>query len=327
MREARLRVGVAPVLGAFLRGLGPAPARDDREADEHLDVVRPAPRRHRLGPERAHGLPGGAPVACGDEHALGVAPGEGPAAARCARLVENRRALNRWLGQVIALDIEEVAVMRDRPDMGRIAEHPGLPVPAHGRVVPASLPELVEHFEILVGVVVAPVMGRQAAAALAAMGAVEIAGDDVPADAAAGQVIEGREAPGEGIGRLGMDVDRHAEAEMLGHRRHGGNQQARIVDRELHRLPGGDGDAAAVDVVDAADVGDEQAVEQAALQQLRLVGPVPEGVVRGRPVARMGPQAVVDVADAVHGERVQPDLLLGGHQRAPCRGGSRPSRW
>jgi hypothetical protein len=44
-------------------------------------------------------------------------------------------------------------------------------------------------------------MGRERFAP-AAMGTLQIAGDDVPADPAAGEVVERREPPGEGVGRL-----------------------------------------------------------------------------------------------------------------------------
>ncbi|GJE42416.1 hypothetical protein AEGHOMDF_1588 [Methylobacterium soli] len=220
---------------------------------------------------------------------------------------------------MVGLDLEKFAAMRHRTDAAGIREGPRRAVTLHGAVVPASLPELVEDIEVLFGIVVAPVVRGQAAAALPAMGAVEIAGDDVPADPAPRQVVEGREAPGEGVGRLVVDIDRDAEAQMLGGRRHGGDEQGRLVDGKLHGLPGGHIDAAAVNVVDADDVGDEEPVEQAALQKLGLLDPVIERVVIRRPVSRMGPESVVDVADAVHVERVQTDLLTGRHPGCPCR--------
>ena len=194
-------------------------------------------------------------------------------------------------------------------------------------LLPGALPELVEHLEIFLGIVVAPVMRGQRRVAPAPVGAVEIAGHDVPADAAARQVVERRDPAGEGVGRLVVHVDGDAEAEILGHCRHRRDQHHRVVHRQLHRLARGHVDAAAVDVVDPDDVGDEDAVEEPALQELRLLGPVAERVVVGRAVAGVGPEAVVDMADAVHGEGVQQDLLRGRrHQRAPCRGGMRPVR-
>jgi hypothetical protein len=89
-------------------------------------------------------------------------------------------------------------------------------------------------------------------------GAVEVAGDDVPAHPATAQVIEGRHAPGEQVRRFVGEVGGEAEAEVSGHRGHGRDQQQRVVDRQLDRLFERDVHRLLVDVVDADDVGDEQ---------------------------------------------------------------------
>ena len=56
--------------------------------------------------------------------------------------------------------------------------------------------------------------------------------------------------------------------------------------------------------IDAEDIGDEQAVEQAALQQPGQLGPVAQFAVVAGAVAWVGPEAVVDMADALHAEGV-----------------------
>jgi len=150
-------------------------------------------------------------------------------------------------------------------------------------------------------------------------GAVEVTGDNVPADPAIAQVVEGGETSGEQVRGLVGKVGGEAEPEVArdgSHRRH---QQQRVVDRQLDRLFQGHVHGFAVDVVGADDVGDEQAVEQPTLQQARQVGPVFQGLVLGRGVPWVGPQAVVDVPDAVHVEGIEQDLL--GHQIVPRRGG------
>ncbi len=58
-------------------------------------------------------------------------------------------------------------------------------IPQYGAVVPACFPKLVDNIHIFVGEIVAIVMGHLAIKANGAGGAVEIARDDVPADAAA----------------------------------------------------------------------------------------------------------------------------------------------
>ena len=90
----------------------------------------------------------------------------------------------------------------------------GLVAP-HGAVFPAAFPQLVDDLHVFVGDVVAPVVVGLRRQPHAAGRAVEIAGDDVPADAAAGQVVERRHAAGEQIGRLVGQVGGDAEAEML----------------------------------------------------------------------------------------------------------------
>ncbi|KAG0745209.1 hypothetical protein G6F24_015939 [Rhizopus arrhizus] len=123
-------------------------------------------------------------------------------------------------------------------------------------------------------------------------------------------MVQRGKAPCQQIRRLVGQVDRDAEPQVPGGGRHGRNRQQRIVHRQLDRFAQGQVGRVLVDVVHAHDVGQEQAVEQPAFQQPGQIGPVVQRLVlRGR-VARMGPQAVVDVPHAIHVERVQEDLLL-----------------
>lgn len=114
------------------------------------------------------------------------------------------------------------------------------------------------------------------------------------------------------------DRGRDAEAEVLGHHRHGGHELQRVVDRDLRALPDGLIRIALVDVVDAQYVGDEDAIEDATLQSLREPRPVFEVLVLPGAVARMGPQPRRLVPDAIHVEGVEPDL--------PGHGISEPDR-
>ena len=180
-----------------------------------------------------------------------------------------------------------------------------------GVVFPAAFPELVDHLHIFVRDVVAVVVARSACPCPAPRrGAVEIAGDDVPADPPLGQMIERRHAPGKRIGRLVGEVAGDAEAEMLGHGRHRRDQQQRIVDRGLRGIAQRRVGTAAEDVIDAEHVGKEQAVEPAALQRLREVDPVGQAVVVGGAVARMRPQSRRLMRDAIHRKGVEPDFFL-----------------
>ena len=231
------------------------------------------------------------------------------AAGRRAGLIQHRRPLRRRLGQVNCVDLIVAAVMPHAMDLGGIGEDAVGLVAPHGAVFPARLPQLVDDRHVFVGGVVPPVvvgLGRQPHAARRA---VEIAGHDVPADPAAGQVVERRHAAGEQIGRLVGQVGGDAEADMFGDRRHDRHHHHRVVDRDLHGVDDRRRRAAAVDVVDADDVGQEDSVELAAFRQPRQILPISDRVVLGRAIARMGPHAVLDMADAVHVERVQADFF------------------
>ena len=108
-----------------------------------------------------------------------------------------------------------------------------------------------------------------------------------------------------------------AEAEMLGGRGHRGDEQERIGHRDLRPLPQRRLVGAAVDVVRAEHVGDEEAVEQAAFEEPGKLGPVPEVGVAVRPVRGVAPQSGGLVGHAVHVERVEADVP--GHAITPGR--------
>ena len=149
-------------------------------------------------------------------------------------------------------------------------------------------------------------LGRQTHAARRA---VEIAGHDVPADPASGQVVERRHAAGEQIGRFVGQIGGDAETDVFGDGCHDRYDHHRVVDRDLHGVDDRRGRAAAVDVVDADDIGQEDSVELAAFRQARQILPVLDRVVLGRAIARMSPHAVLDMADAVHVESIQADFF------------------
>ncbi|MNT24371.1 hypothetical protein D3C72_1598390 [compost metagenome] len=248
------------------------------------------------------------------------------AAARRSCLVQHRRALARRFGQVIALDTVVLAGVVHATHCLGIRVHAALPVGAYRVVVPAAFPQLVRHLQELVGAVVAFVVRDLFGQAHGARRALQVAGDDVPADAAVGQVVQGRKAAGQQVRRLVGQVHRHAEPQVLRRGGHGGYREQRVVHRQLDGLAQRQVGRVLVDVVDAHDVRQEQAVEEAAFKQLCQVGPVVQRLVLHGRVARVRPQPVVDVPDAIHVEGVQEDLLLrhGGPLRiqvVPTRAG------
>ena len=108
-----------------------------------------------------------------------------------------------------------LALVLDAMHLARIGKDAARAVAQHGVVLPAAFPELVDHLHIFIGDVVAVVMRGLLVLAGAARGAVEIAGHDVPADPALGQVVERRHPARERIGRLVGEIAGDAEAEML----------------------------------------------------------------------------------------------------------------
>ncbi|MDT4798207.1 hypothetical protein FQZ97_308310 [compost metagenome] len=295
------------------------------DAHEQLHRLRSAAGGQCCGAHLVHLGAGGGLVVAADEHAFGVLAGKTQAPRGGAGLEQHRRALWRRLAEVVALDVEELAVVADLVHLFRLGVDAPLAVGDHRALLPAALPELVEHLQVLVGLVVAAVVLHLLRQAHGAGGAFQVAGDDVPAHPAFAEVVQGRHAPGEQIRRVVAQVGGEAEAQVPRRPGHGGDQQQRVVHRQLDALLQGQVDVALVDVVDAHYVRQEQPVEQTALQQSGQVGPVGELAVVGRTVARVGPEPVVDMPHAIHVEGVEEDLLA-RHQIVPRRGGNWPLR-
>ena len=195
--------------------------------------------------------------------------------------------------------------MEDRADLRRVREDVVLAVGDDRVVVPGALPQLVEDVEVLVGPLEPVVVLDLALEAVVARGVGQVRRDDVPADPALGQVVEGRGPAGPGERRLVGRGEGDAEAEVLGHRGHGGYDDRRVVVRDLQPLPDRGVGRSPEGVVGADHVGEEHRVEAAGLEQLGQLGPVLDVVEPLAVVVRQPPQAVGDVADAVHLEQVE----------------------
>ena len=201
-------------------------------------------------------------------------------------------------------------------DLGRVSKNPIGLVAQYSAVLPAGLPQFIDDRHIFVGRIIATIMIGLNGQPHAARRAVEIAGHDIPADAAAGQVVQRRHTPGEQIRRFVGQIGGDAETDVFGHRRHDRHDHHRVVDRDLHGVEDRRRRTAPVDIVDADDVRQEDPVELAAFRQPRQILPVFDRVVRGRAIARMRPHSMLDMADAVHVERVEADFFS-----------HRPSSW
>ena len=104
------------------------------------------------------------------------------------------------------------------------------------------------------------------------------------------------------------EVDGNTEAEVAGDGGHRRDQQQGIEEWHLHRLAQRRRGIAAQHVVDAKHIGQEQPIEQAALQGPGKLGPVAEAVIFRRAVAGMRPHPVLNMADRRHVEGVQAEF-------------------
>jgi hypothetical protein len=167
------------------------------------------------------------------------------------------------------------------------------------------LPQLVGDVEVVVGHVVALVVTGQALETEVRRRVRQVRRDDVPTDPAVRQVVEGGDLTSERE-RMGLqDRAGEREPEVLGNSGHRGDEQHRIVDRDLHALSYGDLRATPVGVVDAEHVGQEQRVEATGLEDLRQFEPRVELRVLALAGVVTRPQALLDVRHAVHREGVE----------------------
>ncbi|MEY9549382.1 hypothetical protein ABIF67_003447 [Bradyrhizobium japonicum] len=280
-----------PVVGILGRCFGFSIAEDDRHHVEHQDLRRVAAERGGFLADRGDARRNDLGRRSRHEHAFGMLRRELPAARRGAGLVQHRRPLRRRLAEMDGVaDAIIRALMIDAMNLARIGEDAARPVAQNGVVLPAAFPELVDHLHIFVGDVVAVVVSGLLVLAGAARGAVEIAGDDVPADPSLGEMVERRHPPRERVGRFEGQVTGDTEAEIFRHRRHRREQQQRLVRRRLRCIAQGRVRAVAIDVIDPEHVRQEQPVETAAFQRPGEIDPVGQAVIFGGAIARMGPQ-------------------------------------
>ena len=188
---------------------------------------------------------------------------------------------------------------------GRVGVDSARRVADDGAVLPRVLPELVDHIHIFVGAVIALVVREVVFKPEIVERVLQVRGHDIPGDAPIGQVVQRREQLGGVIGReIGRAVGA-GEAQVARRRRHGGDDQGRVVAGDLHRLLDRGVGRALVDVVGAVHVGQEQGVEKAALKRARQLGPVVDVAIAVlRAGGRVAPLAVRMMIHAALRERV-----------------------
>ena len=233
---------------------------------------------------------------------------EGLACAGRAGLIQQRRALGRRLAEVKAGDVEILSLVSDLMNLGRIRENTPIGVAQDRPFLPAALEQLVEHLDIFGRNFIAIVVPAQSALSDVLRAALQVGRHDVPADTPLGVMVRGRKPARESVGMLERGRRRDADAEMLGRERNGRRQLQGIVDRNLGCLLQRMKQRLLIDIVVADHIGDEDAVEDAALQRAAEILPVVEILVFVGAVSRMRPQARRLMPDTIHVERVEPDL-------------------
>ena len=316
-RQPAVVTALLEILFVFALGRGLGLARDDLHVRKTEHVLWPTPLPAGQGADTAHVLAVDVGLGADDEHALGMPGGEHLPARRGAGLKQHGRALRRRFGEMAAVDTVVPAVVMDVVHLGRVGIDACHGVFEYRAVLPTRFPQLVAHVAILVRDLVASVVFGQAGVAVVAARAFEIGGDDVPGDAALGEMVERRYEPRE---RERMVLQRRtgeAEPEMLRGMGHGRNEQHRIVDRHLRSRLHRGVPIAAEHVVHSEHVGQEDRVELAAFQQLGEFDPAAEVGVVGHVVVVAHPQARRLMDHAIHVEGVEVDAFL--HTISPER--------
>lgn len=270
---------------------------------QHHDVVGVAAGRGDLGLDVGVELLGLLQGLVGDEDRLGVLGRERPALLGGAGLHEQRVALDRPRHVERPGHAEVRAHVVDGAQPGRVAPHAGLLV-TDLVVVGPGVPQLRGDVEELVGPLVAgrlerPVRQREVGGLLLGGG-----GDDVPAGAPAGDVVDGGEAAGQRVGLVVRRGGRRDQADAAGGARHRGEQGERLQLAGGTELSGADRDLA---------VGEEDRVELRVLGQLGQTDVV-AGVERGQGVG-LGQSPRGLVVAGVHEEGVE--VELSGHVGTP----------
>ncbi len=272
LRALGVQDALPPALG--VRGGGADHAGERRH---HLDLVRTAAGPYGLLPDRRR-VPGELlHRAAADEHALAVLSADPPPGRGGAGLEEHRGALRGAGGVAVAVRAEVRALVLDQVHLGRVGEAAVL-VLLQGVRIPGALPVLVDQVEEVLGHLVAVVVRDQVHAEGLDRGVGGAGGHDVPAEPAAGQLVQGGQSAGERVRRLHQHRAGHHQAQVGGAGQQRRGDHERVQPGQVQGLLGGDRRADPVDLRPAPGVGQEQEVQPGVLAELRDVPPVPEGV-------------------------------------------------
>ena len=117
--------------------------------------------------------------------------------------------------------------------LGVVGEHTGFTVILDGVIFPRSLKQLVNDFEVFVGVIVPTIVFHLVVIAHIARCRRQVTGHNVPTEASTGQVVQRGQSAGKRKWMLIGGACGDTESEMFGDGCHGRNDQHRIVDWHL----------------------------------------------------------------------------------------------
>ncbi|EKB47174.1 hypothetical protein B879_04233 [Cecembia lonarensis LW9] len=208
-----------------------------------------------------------------------------------------------------ALDLVAGTNVVDLVDLRRIRIALALLIHQQRILVPRSFPELVGDIQVFVGPVITGIVFDQGVEAEVACGIFLGAGDDVPCDAALGNVVEGGDLAGEVERMVLHDIGGVGQPDVLRGHGQGAEQHRGIVGRDLQPLVYVVHVLAVGRAVKARDIGEEHCVEQALFQGLGQFDPEVHVVELVLACLGVAPLAVVYVAGGVHQECVEKQRL------------------
>lgn len=296
--------------GALLFGFIDAVADHDKGAGQDLEVLGVAAGFFHAALDVGIELLAVGEAAAAGEHGLRGLGRELPAVFRCAGLHDHRPALHRAGDVEGAAHLQIFAVVVERVHLRGIDEQPTLDV-AHEGIVGEGIPEAGDDVVELTRALVALGVLHVIVEAEVECGVGVRCGDDVPAGAAAAEMVERGEAAGDVIGLIKRGRAGRDQADPLGD---GGERR-----QQGERLERGHG-VAALERIDrhvqhGEVIGHEEGVELAGLELLDQRLDVAEVEIGVRPGPGIAPGAGMD-ADRAH-ERAKLELPL-------CHGALRP---
>ena len=234
----------------------------------------------------------------GEDH-LGPAGAELATALGAAGLHDDRVTLGGARGGERAAGADPFSFVVDVVDLGGIGEGAGGLVEQQGAVVP-TVPQGEAGLEHLVGAVVAGGAARHLVHAEIAGFQRAGGGDHVPGGAAGAEMVERAEHAGDLVRVVEGGGVGEAKADVFGDAGHHGEDDGRVEQADLAAAADHGVEAPIIEVVEAEDVGEEQAVEASSLEHAGdvLVAGRVEDVVDGG--FRVAPGAVVVAGRAGH---------------------------